>query len=186
MSTEGDDIDDLLADLAEFDDDIEPEEEDDLSDFEEEFEDEVEIPITRLDSTGNVKSRGEESVKVKAEPPTLGRDRERSRPGLIATPATKTSEVIRRPLMSGHCAFPQSANPDESHARCKGYSRANPDKIFQPCPDLCHYPKERYECAGCGGTILAAPHYPLDEDGDIRYVHLDTKRNRASDEECPR
>ena len=182
MSADEEDFDDLLADLAEFDD---PEPEDNLDDFEEEFDDEVEIPLTRLDSTGNVKSRGEETVTVKAEPPMLGSDR-RSRPGAIATPATKTSEAIRRPLMSGHCAFPQSKDPEVSFKRCRGYSRANPDKIFQPCPNLYHYPDEEYECAGCGGTIVAAPHYPLDEDGDIRYVHVDTKRKRAADEECPR
>lgn len=107
----------------------------------------------------------------------------------VATPATKDSEAIRRPLISGHCASPATADPKESHARCQrngGGSRANPDKVFQPCPCLCHFPPERYECGGCGGTILAAPHYPVDEDGDMRYVHLDTKRNRAVDGECPR
>ena len=93
---------------------------------------------------------------------------------------------IRRPLMSGHCAFPGSAAPEESHARCVGYSRANPDRVFQPCPCLCHFPEDRYECSGCGGTLIEASHYPLDEDGDVRYVHLDTKRRRATDGECSR
>lgn len=91
---------------------------------------------------------------------------------------------IRGPLISGHCAFP-GQDKAESHRRCAGSSRANPERIFQPCPCPCHFPEERYEC-GCGATIAEAPHYPLDEDGDTRYVHVDPKTGRIVDEECPR
>lgn len=95
------------------------------------------------------------------------------------------AEEIRRPLISGHCAFP-GQDKKASHRRCAGFSRANPGKIFQPCPCSCHFPEERYECGGCGATIAEAPHYPLDEDGDTRYVHVDPKTERMVDEECPR
>lgn len=187
-----DDFDDLMALL---DDEPEPwgteagEEDDDfddLAEFDEEEEDDR--PEAVLVVEGGVKVLKAEAPP--SEPTTLGRERTNARASaLIAVAATKDSEAIRRPLISGHCAFPQTRNPDESHQRCQkngGGSRANPDKIFQPCPCLCHYPAEHYECGSCGGTILAAPHYPLDEDGDIHYVHLDPKRKRAIDGECPR
>lgn len=98
--------------------------------------------------------------------------------------APSEAEPIRRPLMSGHCAH----HSEGSHERCErngAGSRANPDKIFQPCPCRDHFPDEEFECE-CGATIVAAPHYPLDEDGDVRYVHFDPKTGRIVDEECPR
>lgn len=128
------------------------------------------IPLTRLSATGEVVSRGEESVVVSRNA------------------ASTDCEEVRRPLMSGHCNFPQTAKPEVSHQRCQmnGHgNRANPDRIFQPCPCRCHFPEEEYECE-CGSTIVAAPHYPVDEDGDTRYVHLDPKTGRVVDEECPR
>lgn len=170
---------DEFDDLAEFDedfispvDDTEPEE-DDLSDWDEP-EDEVveEVPPAKPSKPEPVEALGSRS-SVKAS-------------ALIASPATKTSEALRRPLISGHCAFPQSKDPEESHKRCRGYSRANPDKIFQPCPCSCHFPEEEYECGNCGATIKAAPHWPADEDGDTRYVHVDQTTDRAVSEECPR
>lgn len=108
---------------------------------------------------------------------------------VLATTVTVSgnAEPIRRPLISGHCAHP-GVVPEESHARCQrngGFTRANPDKVFQPCPCRCHFPAEEYECE-CGATLVEAPHYPLDEDGDVRYVHLDPRTGRVTDGECPR
>ena len=93
-------------------------------------------------------------------------------------------EPMRPPMMSGHCAFPQTRHPEESHARCRGGQRANPAKVFQPCPCVCHFPYgETYECGSCGGVIILAEHWPLDEDGDQRYTHIDNS-GRALGEEC--
>lgn len=156
MST--DDYDDLLADL---DEDLDEPDEEETEDEEiEEPEPEPEPMMTRSRSTAKAST-------------------------MIAEPATATSEAVRRPLISGHCAFPQSKDPNESHRRCRGYSRANPDKIFQPCPCPCHFPEDRYECE-CGATLAEAVHYPLDEDGDVRYVHVDPTTGRMVDGECPR
>lgn len=109
--------------------------------------------------------------------------------------------TIRKPLMSGHCAhFPlDTENGRRSHERCQrngGGQRANPQKMFQPCPCPCHFDAEAdlYECEGCGGVIMAAPDWPLDEDDDVRYTHVDFTLNdngevvagdgRALGEEC--
>jgi hypothetical protein len=53
---------------------------------------------------------------------------------------------------------------------------------------------ELFECEACGGLIIEAPHWPLDEDGDVRYTHVDWIINddgvivggtgRALGEEC--
>lgn len=171
MTATDDDYD--FDDLAEFDDEFDAEAED----FADLVEDEDDEPAP-LPAKGKPES--------KPEPVVLGRERANVRASaLIATPATEGSEAIRRPLISGHCASPQTANPAESHNRCRGYTRANPDKIFQPCPCRCHYPEEEYECQ-CGATIVAAPHWPADEDGDTRYLHLDPRTSRIVAEECPR
>ena len=103
--------------------------------------------------------------------------------------STVTSDVIRTPLMSGFCAFPQTKDPEASHARCAGGQRANPRKEFQPCPCPHHFAdQERYECGNCGGVVVAAPHWPLDfsedPDGEVRYTHLDPRTGRATGEEC--
>jgi hypothetical protein len=86
---------------------------------------------------------------------------------------------IRNPLMSGHCAFMGRKSPNgiAAHARCAGGQRANPQKIYQPCPCPCHFPPaeemELFECGECGGLIIEAPRWPLDVDGDTRYTHMD-------------
>ena len=177
MSAVDDDFDDL-ADLFE-----EDEEEDLLEDLddgeeEEEWEDDAVSLVP-------VKPVGVKVKQEKPEPVVLGSDRSTTRgAGQIVSPATATSEAIRRPLMSGHCAHP--ATNADSHKRCAGFTRANPDKIFQPCPCTCHFPEARYECGNCGATIVAAPHWPSDEDGDTRYLHVDPTRPRIVAEECPR
>lgn len=93
------------------------------------------------------------------------------------------AEVLRRPMMSGWCAHPSVTDGFDSHARCTGGQRANPAKQFTPCPCACHL-GETYECSGCGRDIREAPLWPLDEDGDMRYTHIDTKDGRAIGEEC--
>lgn len=93
---------------------------------------------------------------------------------------------LGRPIMSGHCAFPETDHPDESHARCQrngaGIVTVGTG-VYHPCPCLCHFPEERYECANCGGELAEAPHWPEDEDGDTRYTHID-RTGRATGEEC--
>lgn len=107
---------------------------------------------------------------------------------------------IRKPLMSGHCAFMgrESENGRAAHARCAGGQRANPSKTFQPCPCPCHFPDpgemEFFECGACGQVIIEAPRWPKDEDEDVRYTHMDIVLNddgepvggtgRALGEEC--
>lgn len=96
----------------------------------------------------------------------------------------QTTETMRTPLMSGHCAFPSS---EDSHARCHRQgagNRANPAKEYQPCPCSCHFPIDEYECGACGRVILEAPHWPPYEDGDTRYTHID-KEGRAIGDDCP-
>lgn len=108
------------------------------------------------------------------------------------------SEVIRKPLMSGHCASHStheelSEAQAASHQRCVnngGGNRANPKREFQPCPCPYHYgtdadgnPAEVYECGGCGREIVEAWYWPLDDDGDPRYTHID-ETGRALGEDC--
>lgn len=91
---------------------------------------------------------------------------------------------IGRQIMSGHCAHPQTAEPNLSHERCQnmgGGSHANPDGVFYPCPCECHL-GERYECE-CGGTVAEALNLPPYEDGEPRYVHVD-RDGRAGSEFC--
>lgn len=109
-----------------------------------------------------------------------------------------TAEIIRRPLMSGHCGGHSeratlSDAQAESHAHCVrngGGNRANPLKEFQPCPCPHHYrldangePAEVYECGGCGREIVEAWYWPLDEDGETRFTHIDGT-GRATGENC--
>ena len=101
---------------------------------------------------------------------------------------------IRRPLKSGHCAH-GGVNPvtgETGCERCKrngGYQRANPEHEFQPCPHRCHYlgpdgeEPEKFECGSCGKDIIAVEWWPLDEDGDVRYSHIDADGD-ATGEEC--
>lgn len=111
---------------------------------------------------------------------------------------TQPAEVIRKPLMSGHCASHStheelSEAQAASHQRCVnngGGNRANPKREFQPCPCPYHYgtdaednPAEVYECGACGREIVEAWYWPLDEDGETRYTHIDGT-GRALGEEC--
>lgn len=105
---------------------------------------------------------------------------------------TITAEIIRKPLMSGHCAghalaVDLSEQSALAHARCDANgagNRANPLKEWQPCPCPHHYNQsDVYECGGCGREIVEAPHWPLDEDGDVRYTHIDGT-GRALGEDC--
>lgn len=99
----------------------------------------------------------------------------------------KKIEVIRRPLMSGHCAV----GNESGHEMCNrngGGQRANPLREWQPCPCPCHYVDdvgelEVFECGECGRDIVAAPLWPLDEDGEVRYTHIDSDA-RATGEGC--
>lgn len=111
-----------------------------------------------------------------------------------------TAEVVRLPLMSGHChthsnqptTAPLSEQGRASHERCNrngAGNRANPWQEFQPCPCPHHYlgpdgeQPERYECSECGKDIIEVPDWPCDEDGDSRYSHVDGD-GRALGEEC--
>lgn len=83
---------------------------------------------------------------------------------------------MRAPMMSGHCRWPGTDDPQASHDLCHrngGGNTAVPTKEFAPCPCSCHYPGDRYECE-CGGELAEAPLWP-DEDGtgDERYTHVD-------------
>jgi hypothetical protein len=89
-----------------------------------------------------------------------------------------------KPIISGHCAWPQTKDPHLSHERCANRgsgSRANPAKNFHPCPCPCHLAHDSdgavltYECGGCGGILAEAPIFGVDEDGDPVYVHVDRK-----------
>lgn len=108
------------------------------------------------------------------------------------------------PIISGFCASPATDDPAASHQRCadKGAgSRANPGKVFHPCPCPCHLAHEAwdsdtqnpdgtfgpvmtYECGGCGGMIAEAPVLGLDEDGDPIYVHVDKHTGRMLYQAC--
>lgn len=94
---------------------------------------------------------------------------------------------MRPPMMSGHCAFPQTAHPEESHLRCVrngGGNTSGPTKEFIPCPCSCHFPEDRYECE-CGGLLAEAPHWPDEEgDGEPIYTHIDPKTGRATGFDC--
>lgn len=90
---------------------------------------------------------------------------------------------MRQPMMSGWCAHPSETDGVSSHSRCPGGSTANPNREFQPCPCWCHF-GEIYECANCGEELAEAPCWPEDEDGDMRYTHIDPKTRRATGGEC--
>lgn len=95
---------------------------------------------------------------------------------------------MRRPFISGHCAFPETAHPERSHERCQrlGHGNtANPAGEFAPCPCHCHLGTDEFECANCGAALREAPYWPNeDEPGEMVYVHFDTDRKRALGEEC--
>src|SRR5687768_15367741 len=96
---------------------------------------------------------------------------------MTTTEAEKpTAEVVRLPLMSGHChthssqpvGQPLSEMGRQSHERCNrngAGNRANPWHEFQPCPCPHHYVgpdgelPERYECSECGHDIIEVPNW---------------------------
>jgi len=92
-------------------------------------------------------------------------------------------EVLRPVSISGWCGNPSITDDVSSHSRCDGGNRANPAKEFAPCKCFCHYPEDEYECE-CGGIIKEAPLWPLDEDGDVRYTHIDPVTGMALGEDC--
>lgn len=96
---------------------------------------------------------------------------------------------MRAPMMSGHCQFPETTNPQRSHQRCHDQGAGNtatPSKEFAPCPDGCHLDHEvEYECGNCGKPLREAPMWPNeDEPGEMVYVHYDPETHRALGEEC--
>lgn len=94
---------------------------------------------------------------------------------------------MRQPVRSGHCAFPQTRKPQESHDRCDRQGAGNrfsPTKEFSPCPCWCHLDTEEYECGNCGRELREAPRWPNEEDPDEPvFVHIDDQGN-AIGEEC--
>lgn len=91
---------------------------------------------------------------------------------------------MRRPQMSGHCAYPQTEDPDASHRRCTGGNTANPDNEFQPCPCRCHFPTETYDCE-CGGVLVEVESWPEADDPDEpTYLHLSGDGKRVMGEYC--
>lgn len=99
------------------------------------------------------------------------------------TDKAEPHELHERMLMSGHCAHPSTEH--DSHAKCSGGQRSNPRNIFQPCPCPCHLGEE-YDCGNCGRPLREANLWPLDEDDDMRYTHIDPKDGRAIGEDCAR
>lgn len=85
------------------------------------------------------------------------------------------------PQLSGWCQFPETKNPEGSHARCTGGNTARPTREFQPCPCSCHYSAE-FECGNCG---LDLSETVWSEDDEMVYTHLDPKTGHAIGEECP-
>lgn len=94
---------------------------------------------------------------------------------------------LGRPIISGHCQFPETAHPEESHHRCQrngGGVLSKPTGLFHPCPCHCHMGTEDFDCSACGYLIREAPALGPDEDGDAQYVHVDEDGNIFSIE-CP-
>lgn len=97
--------------------------------------------------------------------------------GRLAAVEALLADWDERARYSGHCAHPQTDHPEESHHRCArngGGNRSRPSKVFQPCPCACHFEgeEEEFECGNCGRPLKPASHWPLDEDGDVRYTHV--------------
>jgi hypothetical protein len=95
---------------------------------------------------------------------------------------------MRKPMMSGHCAFPQTAHPERSHQRCHDMGAGNTASQsgeFAPCPCSCHVIPEPLECTNCGGDLYEAPMLGPDEDGDMQYVHLTEDGLRIDLSGCP-
>jgi hypothetical protein len=90
-------------------------------------------------------------------------------------------------MFSGHCRFPETKHPVNSHERCQNMGHGNtavPSGEFSPCPCHCHLGTDEFECGNCGVALREAPHWPNeDEPGDMVYVHIDHEGN-ATGEEC--
>lgn len=99
-------------------------------------------------------------------------------------PARRERKEPRANLMSGHCRFPQTDNPEESHARCKGYNTAVPDKAIAVCPCGCHLVEPDLECGSCSGVLRLSPHL-TNRDGEDTYVHYDPVSGNWMGEYCP-
>lgn len=95
---------------------------------------------------------------------------------------------IGPPIMSGHCNFPQTADPLKSHDRCHdngaGVTTRIGEGTFHPCPCTCHVGEE-FECSECGDSIYEAPNLGPDEDGDMQYVHISEDGLRVTGVYCP-
>lgn len=94
---------------------------------------------------------------------------------------------LGRTIWTGHCQFPETDHPEESHFRCQrngGGSLTKSTGLFHPCPCHCHLETEDFDCSACGYLIRAAPALGPDEDGDMQYVHVDEAGNIYSIE-CP-
>lgn len=93
---------------------------------------------------------------------------------------------LGRTIWTGHCQFPQTKHPEESHLRCQrggGGTLTRATGNFHPCPCTCHLGEE-FDCSGCGYLIREAPVLGPDEDGDMQYAHVDEDGNIYSIE-CP-
>lgn len=91
-----------------------------------------------------------------------------------------------KPMLSGHCATPSTADPEFSHNRCAmqgAGNKARPSKEFQPCPCPCHYEDlPRYECGECEGVLVETliendDKKDVDEDGNLYPVYLHVQVN---------
>src|SRR5690349_8335584 len=88
-----------------------------------------------------------------------------------------------RPIMSGHCLHPQTADPHLSHERCAKMGAGVETRAtgtWHPCPCLCHLGDE-YECGNCGRPIYETIYWI--DDGEPTYVHVSD--GRVTGEECP-
>lgn len=163
-----DDEDDDFSDL-DFDDD-EPDEGNDLIDLLDEDEPSIPDP-TRNDHGPNLPKPAKASKPKKVSEPK-------------PEPARRERKEPRANLMSGHCRFPQTDNPEESHARCKGYNTAVPDKAIAVCPCGCHLVEPDLECGSCSGVLRLSPHL-TNRDGEDTYVHYDPVSGNWMGEYCP-
>lgn len=86
-------------------------------------------------------------------------------------PARRERKEPRADMMSGFCRFPETADPAASHARCKGWNDAVPDKAIAVCPCACHLEEPDLECGSCGGVLRLSTHL-TNRDGEDTYVHV--------------
>jgi hypothetical protein len=173
------DLDDMLADIeADADED-----EDEFADLDEYVDFETPADKRKREREERAAAKAEEKERREAE--KEARLTEKIRRETLP----KVPEGEFRFIMSGHCLFPETANPARSHERCGAVSYANPRKDPYPCPCICHFPGEQYEDEGCSTDkrkvfIVEAPFMGLDEDGDEQYVHVARDGKRVSHVLC--